>query len=293
MRRISAVLVLSLLSPGRRGPGAAEPPAAQTAAQPARETAAQTVRTGVPTPLPLAERVWIATRIYDAVNTYFGHWRGVPDLDFDKEYRAYLDQILGSGDRRAFDLASIGLVARLRNGHSGFADSWLRETFGQPVGFAARPIDGRWLVTASEVAGLQRGDVLAKIDAESFDAFARSQEAYVSASDERWRHRALFESPFLFPPSFTLELADGRRLSIVRRGAFAWPGAEHAGIAASEEGAVTIRVPSFGKPLFEEEAIAAVKAHASAPALVLDVRGNHGGSTPEKLVAALMDRPYG
>jgi len=243
--------------------------------------------------LSVSQRAWIASRIYAAVQTYFGHWQGAPGLDFDEAYRAYLDQILASSDRRAFDLASMALIARLGNGHSGFGDRWLRETFGQPLGFAARPIEGKWMVTASEVGGLKPGDVLAKIDGKPFEEFAGSRENYVSASDERWRHRALFEDPYLFPPAFALELADGRKVSLMRRGAFRWPGEDEKETTFREEGDILIvRVPSFARPHFEAAALAAVRGHSSARAVIVDVRGNHGGSTPEKLVAALMDRPY-
>jgi carboxyl-terminal processing protease len=243
--------------------------------------------------LSVSQRAWIASRVYAAVQSYFGHWRGVPGLDFDEEYRVYLDRILASGDRRAFDLATMALVARLGNGHSGFGDGWLREAFGQPLGFAARPIGGKWVVTASDVGGLRPGDVLAKIDGRPFEEFADSQEKYVSASDQRWRHRALFESPYLFPAAFALELGDGRKVPVTRRGVFRWPGEEEKETTFREEGDVlVVRVPSFARPTFEAAALEALRGHPSAKALIFDVRGNHGGSTPEKLVAALMDRPY-
>jgi hypothetical protein len=33
----------------------------------------------------LHDRVWIASQAYSDIQTYFGHWRAVPDLDFDKK----------------------------------------------------------------------------------------------------------------------------------------------------------------------------------------------------------------
>src|SRR5215831_8075982 len=50
--------------------------------------------------LSASQRAWIASRIYAAVQTYFGHWRGAPGLDFDEEYRTYLNEILTSSDRQ-------------------------------------------------------------------------------------------------------------------------------------------------------------------------------------------------
>jgi hypothetical protein len=40
-------------------------------------------------------------------------------------------------------LASIEFVASLRNGHSGFEDSWLNEHYGRPLGFYVRPMPTR------------------------------------------------------------------------------------------------------------------------------------------------------
>ena len=84
--------------------------------------------------LSLHDRIWIATQIYSAINTYFGHWRAVPDLDLDKEFQSYLDQITATDNRRTFDMATLELIAKLKNGHSGFSDHWLIDNDGQMLG---------------------------------------------------------------------------------------------------------------------------------------------------------------
>jgi len=43
---------------------------------------------------------------------------------------------------------------------------------------------------------------------------------------------------------------------------------------------------------FEDSAVEFLKTLGPVKALILDLRGNHGGSTPDNLAAALMDRPY-
>jgi len=42
-------------------------------------------------------------------------------LDLDKEFKSYLDQVIANDDRRAFDLASMELFAKLNNGPAGLA----------------------------------------------------------------------------------------------------------------------------------------------------------------------------
>lgn len=243
--------------------------------------------------VPLKERIRIASEIYSSINIYFGHWRGVPDLDLEKEFSAYLDQILAGDDRRSFDLASMEFLAKLHNGHSGFRDQWLQDTYGQPFGFYAYPVQGVWVVTRSSVAGLKPGDVITGIDGRKFEDFFQGLRKYVPASNERWARRAFLESPYLFPNPISLSLDDGRKVTVTRQGKFQWPGDEYNEISVSEQdGVAYIRIPSFHDPKLEQAAVQAVERMQNAPAIVVDVRGNHGGSTPVDLTAKLMDRPY-
>jgi hypothetical protein len=84
----------------------------------------------------------------------------MPNFGLDKEFGVYLDQILTTEERRSFDLATMEFIAKLRNGHSGFRDKWLLESYGQPLGFYAYPIQGAWVVTRSDIAELKQGDVI-------------------------------------------------------------------------------------------------------------------------------------
>jgi carboxyl-terminal processing protease len=53
-----------------------------------------------------------------------------------------------------------------------------------------------------------------------------------------------------------------------------------------------IKIKSFGDPQFEWGAIDYLYEHKDTRTLIIDVRGNGGGSTPEDLIKALMDRPF-
>jgi carboxyl-terminal processing protease len=246
-----------------------------------------------PETISLSERVVIASHLYSAIQMYFGHWKGLPDFDLDKDYAHYIQQVIASDDRHQFDLASIEFLASLKNSHSGFSDKWLRENFGHRLGFYAYPIDGEWVITRSSIKDLNVGETITAIDGEPFEAFYQRNRKYVSASDERWRRRAFFENAYLFPASFTLTLQVGRRVSVTRRGEFRWPGDEFHSIESSLHDDVAIlRIPSFAPQNFEDSAVEFLKKLGPVKALILDLRGNHGGSTPSALVAALMDRPY-
>ncbi len=234
--------------------------------------------------------MWIATQIYAAVNTYFGHWRGVPDLDFDKEFQTYLSQVIASDDRVKFDIATFELVAKLKNGHSGFNDYWLWDTHGQMLGFHARPIDHSWVVTDSITAGPQRGDIVASINGKDFNEFFLNVSKYLPGSNQRKQQFVLTDRPYLFPESFELGLADGREISITRKG---WPKNEHYHVTAEEKNDIAyVKIPSFNDQELEQAAIAAVKRTETKNAIILDLRGNTGGTTPQTLLGRLMNRPF-
>lgn len=125
--------------------------------------------------VPLAERVWIACQIYSLTNAYFAHFRGVRELDLDKEFQLYLSRVIATDDRHSFDLASLEFLAKLRSGHTGFRDKWLTDHYGQMLGFYAYPIAGSWVVANSTIPELKVGDVIARIDGQNFEAFLRAE----------------------------------------------------------------------------------------------------------------------
>jgi carboxyl-terminal processing protease len=243
--------------------------------------------------LTASERSWIAAKLYSSIQMYFSHWEGVPKFDLDRSFRNYLDRAMGAPDRQAFDLASMEFMAELQNGHSGFSDNWLNKEYGQPLGFMLESLPKGWVVMATGVNELQPGDVISEIDGQPFEAFYSKQVRYIAGSSDRSRRTALTWNAVLWPEQFELLLANGKRVQINRR-------TQKIGVFHS----FSIRQPifppnvgyiaihSFATAKDEQEAIAAVRAKSSLPALIIDVRGNGGGNTPTDLMRSLMDRPW-
>src|SRR5262245_50941831 len=59
-----------------------------------------------------------------------------------------------------------------------------------------------------------------------------------------------------------------------------------------DDGLGYIKIRSFLKPEYESQAIQFVKDLCTAKCLIIDVRGNGGGSTPGKLIRSLMTDSY-
>ena len=282
-------LLALLLATGAPAPPPADKPLMAAAAAPGE------VKPDLDRNLSPAERAWVASAVYRTVKEYFAHWSGLPPTyDFDAAYRSYLAEALAAPDRRGFSLATMRLVAGLNNGHTGFTDDALwRDVRASP--FYAKPVDGRWTVTVSRSAGLKPGDVISAIDGVPVETWIAPIRQVVGESSPRARDQMVFTRWFMFPDRFVVDLIDGRRAPVSRDALGPSVGrirVEQVTVTRRADGVVVIAIPSFDDPHFEVEAVRAVRAAAGARLIVLDVRGNGGGDTPEALLAAIMTRPY-
>jgi len=246
-------------------------------------------------PISLQERIYIASRVYSTIQSYFNVWDDKNGFDLDQSYRTYLQNILRSDDRREFDLETMRFVALLRNGHTWFSDRWLQEKYGSPLGFYAEVIQGKWMVTRSDLPQLQLGDIVTAIDGKETEDFFQANRQFLSDSNERAQRTDLFTSPYLFPQQFALTLGDGRKVNITRMPDVnrPTPDLQATGRWLEPGQFAYIRIPSFhGGVASESSAIALVRKFKDAHGLIIDVRGNLGGTSSLELKAALMERPF-
>jgi carboxyl-terminal processing protease len=245
--------------------------------------------------LTIARKVYIASRFYFAAQKYFAHWGDVPNLDFETSYKQYLDDALAAHDRRAFTLASSAFLVRLGNSHTMFLDKVLQDDAGGQQPFLARYLRGQWIVLRSDQKGLEPGDIITEIDGKPFEDFYQGVSRYISASTERFRRRNLFSAwwSYLFPKQYTLTLAGGKRVFVDRSGkATAVPQPETTGRLVDKGRIGYIQVPSWLDKKFQSRALELLNEYKASEGIIIDVRGNAGGSTPSSFVRALMDRPW-
>lgn len=244
--------------------------------------------------LALTERAYIASKIYASVQQSFAHWEAAPGLDWDAAYREYLVRVLASPDRRAFDLSTMELVAKLHNGHTSFYDDWLYRQDGGPLGFRLIYLDGKWVVRSSDTPGLRPGDVVLEMDGKPIEQWYQEQRKYIWASNEQSSRSRFSATGVWFPRRFGLALSNRQTVSILRETTRANSGnpQRSEGRWLDEERVAYIRIPSFGQPHYEERAIELVREFKNAASMIVDVRGNGGGSTPGGLLNALMNKPY-
>jgi carboxyl-terminal processing protease len=244
-----------------------------------------------PTSISPEGRVMMASRIYHVISTFFP---GLSQEKFDAAYERYLSTILRAEDRKAFDLASMEFVADLHDGHSWFYDKWLDQNYGAPIGILAYPVAGEWTVVRSQISSMHVGDVIASIDATSADEFFALNRRYVSASSDRDAGVSFFDTPAVFPATFTITLGDGRKVPIDRKNdkKQALPPAKTEGRWLAANSIAYIKVPTFHGIETQAQALEFFKEFHDAKAVILDVRGNPGTGAPGALQRALMVKPY-
>jgi carboxyl-terminal processing protease len=248
--------------------------------------------------LSQTDRAYLASRVYASLLGNFAHWQDAQGVDVEAAYRSYLEKALVSPDRTSFSRASMEFLAAFHNGHTMFMDRALNIQAGS-VPFIARFLGGKWVITESRIAELKPGDVIEAIEDQTFEDFYQERRRFISASTEPWARYALFAevpgfAPYahLMPQQFVLRVEGGRQVKIDRRAASASPGLATQGRWLEPGKAAYIRIPSFMSPEFEKRALELLNEFREAELLIVDVRGNIGGSTPGQLTAALMDRPY-
>lgn len=249
--------------------------------------------------LSLERRIFILSKTYQSLPIQFAHWRtaSIKPQQLDSVYRVFLRRTLETDSRRDFALLMREFIALLNNGHSWYNDN---KVFGGtlPLGFTWLDIEGKWIVTRTIVDGLVPGDAINSINGKSVDELYASLAKYLSASNERSkRGKLLMTLQAVLPEEITIEFqkksGSVKRITINRAALKPAPQTQKTESRWLEPGKIAyIKIPSFNKQEFEKDAIEQLKQFAQTPALIVDVRWNGGGSTPEQLTRALMNIPY-
>ena len=244
----------------------------------------------------LDKRIFIISKAYSLIQSHFAHWQGVPDLDIDKIYPKFIKQILNSSTRFEFNLSMMEFLANLKNSHSWFADKWLTKNYTGSIGFKFIPIEDKWVVIKSLINEIHPGDIITKINNEDFHSFYEQKKIYINASSENGKKNKFAKRYYLFPQKFQLELNNNKQIEIIQN---EYPisllenqNTSTTGNWIYENELAYIKIPNFGQNNYQDKALEYIKEFFKAKMIIIDVRGNTGGATPEKLISQLMNRPY-
>jgi len=234
----------------------------------------------------------LGASIRAAAQAHFGLWDRARRASFASAWSRYRSASARMGGRDAVALEAIRLVASLRNAHTSIDDPQFAATRRWRLPFVLRYVDGAWIVTESRSREIPSGAELRAIDGVPAERFFATHRDLVFASSDA-QARTLLEAEMrsvdgdAHPPRLSFD--EGRELTpsanvadaFSPRVAFHWLVVDRVAYIA---------VPSFDGETFERDALTALKRFITADAIVIDVRGNGGGSTPVDFLELLTDR---
>ena len=187
-------------------------------------------------------------------------------------------------------------MASLHNGHSWFYDNAFYDTRPSTAPFALQYAEGGWIATQSRTLRVANGARLVSVDDVPAEVYFRAHEDLSSVSSEREargndmlrlvcfgvRAGGAAQLRFSDGHTFVLDNASSRASEVVLRVRSRW---------LVPRKIAYVAIPAFDDPSLERTALQTIRNVWSAQGIVIDVRGNGGGTTPAWLLWLLADRP--
>lgn len=263
--------------------------------------------------LSVGERSFILSKVLQILSLCFAHWQAskISKDDLDSVFRELSEKALEDITRVEFSLLMYEFFARLNNGHTKYRDPLIQNCQG--IGLNMDRIEGRFVAMESRVPGMVRGDAIVSINDCEIEDWYADMHKYLYGSTEHAKTGMLTRMLGVFLPAKYALCYEDRRggchtVEVVR--------AEHArqdeenrktaqakgadeqvvystGYWITEGEIAYIKVPGFSRSEYEKSAIELVDQFSAAKCLIVDVRGNRGGSTPLLLADKLQNKPYG
>ncbi|SES08793.1 carboxyl-terminal processing protease [Gracilibacillus ureilyticus] len=258
----------------------------------------------------IEERLFILSKAYESVSKYFAHWEDskIALEDLDTYFPQFIKRVLETENRLSFTQLMLEFLAKLNNRHTIYFDlsataliDWDDTENILPIGFSFENIKGEWIVTESLLNGLTPGDQILTINGQPFKQLVGDFSKYLHELHDLYRTGRLNLLFPLFMPAekYSVEFFDKDNVknqievnpyNIGRKDVMT------EGRWLVHEKTAYIKIPSFQKPKYEADAVDFVGRFFSAKSIILDLRGNKGGSTPASLIKLLMNqrwRSYG
>ena len=240
-----------------------------------------------------AERLAGLSYIWSVARQGFVWFDHVPDLNWDKAYLDTIPRVLAAKDTAAYYRELIRFTALLKDGHSNaYGPESLESLFYSRPGLHTARIEGQVLVTEIADAtlqsqGLHVGDVISSIDGLPVDAYAaRHVTPYQSSSTPQDLELRSFSYMLLAgdakrPVRLGMQRADGSRYSVraPRSGYSTLPEKASEAFELRPDGVAVLKAGQFENDAAAKLMDANIETILKAKALVLDLRGNGGGSS--------------
>jgi len=255
---------------------------------------ARAFKTPFKTELTEQERVAGLSRVWSVARDGFVWFDHVPQLNWDQAYLEYLPRVVKAKSTEDYYRELIKFVALLHDGHSNvYYPDELQDKFYSRPGLRTRLIDGKVIVTditdaSLKKSGLALGDELVDIDDVPVKQYAYDRVVPFESSstsqdrDVRAFNYGLLSGDAHVPVKLLLRDAQGKPYTLIAaRSGYATskePGSSDL-FRLTDDGIAILRASQFENDSALKALEANMKSLLGAKGLVLDLRGNGGGSS--------------
>jgi carboxyl-terminal processing protease len=243
--------------------------------------------------LPVEERIAGLSRIWAAARDGFAWFDHVPDLDWDRAYLDAIPRVMAAQDTGAYYLELMQFVALLRDGHSNvYPPEEIAKRFYSRPGVRTAKVEGRVIVMEVTDSDLSRqgprvGDEVVSIDGIGVERYAQERVVpYQSSSTDQDRavraySYALLSGSAERPVEIEVRDPDGKHttLTALRSGYASTDAHPRKIFAMREDGIAVITALQFENCAAAESLGEHIAQVMQAKGLILDLRGNGGGSS--------------
>ncbi|MCB1600513.1 MAG: hypothetical protein KDI66_10915 [Xanthomonadales bacterium] len=257
--------------------------------------------------LPVAERIAGLSLIWSVARDNFVWFDQLPELDWDQAYLETLPKVIEAKDTADYYRELMRFAALLKDGHSNAypPDELAPAMYSRP-GLRTALVEDKVLVLevrdpALAKSGVKVGDEILRIDGQPVRSYAEAQVApYESSSTRQDRDVRSFSYGLLAgdaqqPVQLQLRSAGGKlfEVSAPRSGYQRTPGRASESFEVRRDGVAVLRASQFESDAAHQLLLKHWSELSSAKALVLDLRGNGGGSSNHgwDLLTHLSDDP--
>jgi carboxyl-terminal processing protease len=257
-------------------------------------------------PIKLERRLFIISETIRLVERAFVHWDDAKlnSDELDQLAETFFEKAMEAETRLDFQKVMWKLFGQLRNAHSWYFDKLAPEPENGRLSFSLLGLKDDWIVNRDVSDILKSGDLVLSVEGKHPSEWFEELEQYTGIANKvsqniRTNH---FLPYFIHSETIEVEIEDPnnfrRSVNLPRLARndeqlhLSKKPLETEGKWIQDGKVAYIRIPSFGEPKYEMRALAFVQEYCQAHTLIVDVRGNGGGSTPSQLTKKLMDRPY-
>lgn len=256
--------------------------------------------------ISLVERVFIISKAYESISKQFIHWEDafITIEDFDEYYKVFLQRAIHTDNKFDFGRLMLEFLAPLNNRHTIYWDEsllpymdWDHMENMIPMGFYIENMNDSWIVTESMLKELQPGDCLESINDQPMNELISKLSKYLHELNDTYKTSRL---NLLFPllyqeESYKITYRNqlNQQMEVVTHPhKINHRQLETKGFWITKEKIAYIKIPSFSQSKYLDKALELVDKFFLSESIIIDLRGNTGGSTPTKLIKKLMNKPW-